>query len=98
MSRIGTLIPVTPVPLACAAIQASTATLFARAAGANEECAIPWELNGRVVHDGGVSDFVATGEYCDASVLAITAWIHCSPTRSRLVSYYAVALRTIRIV
>lgn len=60
MSRIGELIPVTPVPLACAAIQSfdrdfiPRAELLARMAEMRDALI---ELNGRVVrHEGGVEE------------------------------------------
>jgi glycerol-3-phosphate O-acyltransferase len=58
MSRIGTLIPVTPVPLACAAIQSFDRDFIQRAAlleRMSEMCEALVELNGRVVrHEGGI--------------------------------------------
>jgi glycerol-3-phosphate O-acyltransferase len=60
MSRIGALVPVTPVPLACAAIQSfdrdfiSRAELLERMSDMRETL---FELNARVVrHDGGIDE------------------------------------------
>jgi glycerol-3-phosphate O-acyltransferase len=60
MSRIGMLVPVTPVPLACAAVQSfdrdfiPRAELLARMAEMRDALL---ELNGRVVrHDGGIEE------------------------------------------
>jgi glycerol-3-phosphate O-acyltransferase len=58
MSRIGELVPVTPVPLACAALQSFDGDVISRAAlveRMSEMCAALVELNARVVrHDGGM--------------------------------------------
>ncbi len=60
MSRIGTLVPVTPVPLACAAIQSFDQDFIARRAlieRMGEMCDALVELNARVVrHEGGIDE------------------------------------------
>ena len=57
MARIGALVPVTPVPLACAAIQSFDRDFIPRAALLERMAEMRdalVELNGRVVrHDGG---------------------------------------------
>jgi glycerol-3-phosphate O-acyltransferase len=60
MSRIGALVPVTPVPLACAAIQSFDRDFISRAAlldRMSEMRDTLLELNARVVrHDGGIDE------------------------------------------
>ena len=60
MSRIGELIPVTPVPLACAAIQSLDRDFMPRAALLERMADLRdvlLELNGRVIrHDRGIDE------------------------------------------
>ncbi|MEP6495445.1 MAG: 1-acyl-sn-glycerol-3-phosphate acyltransferase [bacterium] len=60
MERIGALVPVTPVPLACAAIQTFDADFISRAALLERMAEMRdtlVELNGRVVrHEGGIEE------------------------------------------
>ncbi len=96
MSRIGTLVPVTPVPLACAAIQSFDRDFIPRAALLErmaEMRDVLVELNGRVLHqerDIGETFERAWRMLRMRRMLAATGDGYAVLPRSReLVSYYA---------